>query len=64
MKNVGVGQELDVANLEDHVEGETVAGCLQHGKSFLLLGRERGNDACVGEAGQGSDVVGVPPERG
>jgi hypothetical protein len=30
----------------------------------LLLGRERGNDACVGEAGQGSDVVGVPPERG
>lgn len=63
VKDVGVGQELDVADLEDHVEGEAVAGCLEHGQSFLLLCGERGNNARIGEAGQRADVVGVPSKR-
>lgn len=63
MKDVGVGQELDVADLEDHVEGEAVAGCLENGQSFQLLCGESRDDARVGESGQRADVVGVPPER-
>lgn len=55
-----VGQELDVANVEDHVQRELGAGCFQDEGSALLLGGERGNQTCVREAGKGADVVWVP----
>lgn len=60
MQDVRVGDELDVADVEDHVQGEALAGLLEDFDGFELLGRERGDDAGVGEAGERADVVGVP----
>ena len=51
MKHMAVRQELNIAYLKDHVEGEAVAGFLEHGGGFELGGRKRGDEAGVGEAG-------------
>lgn len=60
MQDVRVGDELDVADIEDHVEGEALAGLLEDFDGFELLGGERGDDAGVGEARERADVVGIP----
>jgi hypothetical protein len=36
MQDVRVGEELDIADLEDHVQRETVAGFLEDAEGFLL----------------------------
>jgi hypothetical protein len=60
VQNVGVGDELDVADFEDHVESETLAGGFEDLESLFLGVGERGDEARVREAGEGADVVGVP----
>lgn len=60
MENMRIRQELDIAHIQNHMQRETVACLLQHLESFLLGVGERWDDACVGEAGEGADVVGVP----
>lgn len=61
VQDVRVGQELDVADVEDHVQREAVAGGLEDLEGLQLGGGQGWDDALVGEAGQGADVVGVPP---
>ena len=61
MQHLRVGDELDVADFEDHVQGEALAGCFEHVGGFDLRGGERGDDALGGEPREGADVVGVPP---
>lgn len=60
VKHVFVGQELDIADFEDHVQGQALACVLEHVDGFELSGREGRDDAVVGEAGEGADVVWVP----
>lgn len=55
-----VGDKLDVADVEDHMQGETLAGLFEDFDGLELGGGERGDDACVGETGERADVVGVP----
>lgn len=55
-----VGDELNVADLEDHVQRQAHAGLLQHARSFLLRFAEGRDDACIAEAGEGVHVVRVP----
>ena len=50
MQNLGVGDELDIANLEDHVQGEALAGCFEHVRGFDLRGGQWGDDAFGREA--------------
>ena len=57
---MGVGDELDIANVEDHVEGEALAGLLEDFNGFELGRGEWGDDASGGEAAERADVVGVP----
>lgn len=60
MQDMRISQELNITNIQNHMQRETVARLLQHLQSFLLGVRERRDDACVGEAGERADVVGVP----
>lgn len=61
VQNVLVGQKLDVANLEDHVQRETQARVLEYLYGLLLGLGKRGNEALVRETGERADVVRVPP---
>lgn len=63
VQDVVVGQELDVANVKDHVQREALARLFQDRSGVLLGVRERRDEACVGEARQRADVVGVPSAR-
>lgn len=60
VQDVRVGDELDIADVEDHVQGQTLGGFFQNAEGFLLAVGEGGDDALVGEAREGADVVGVP----
>lgn len=60
VQGVRVAEELDVADLEDHVQRQAHAGLLQHGGGVLLRVRQRRDDAGVAEAREGFHVVGVP----
>lgn len=59
MEEVLVVHELDVSDVEDHVQGEALAGVFEYADGFALGGGEGGDDAAVGEALEGLDVVGV-----
>lgn len=59
MEDVLVMQELDLADLHDHVHLEAGAGSFEDLGGFELGGGERGNEAHVGEAGCGAEKVGV-----
>lgn len=60
MKHVLVAQELDITNLEDHVESETMASILENLCGLLLLWTEGWDDTLVGEARKRLDVVWIP----
>ncbi len=60
VKHVFVGQELNIADIEDHVQRQPVARLLEDVGGFELGGAKGRDDAFVGEAGEGADVVGVP----
>jgi hypothetical protein len=60
MQNVRIGQELNIPHIQNHMQREAVASLLQHLQGLLLGVGERRDDACVGEAGERADVVGVP----
>lgn len=60
VEGVRVAEELDVADLEDHVQGQAHASLFQHGGGVLLGGREGWDLAGGAEAGEGFDVVRVP----
>ena len=47
VQDVRVGKELDVADVEDHVQRELVAGFLEDAQGFLLGVGEWRDDACV-----------------
>lgn len=60
MKNMRIRQELDIANVQDHMQTQTVASLLKNLESLGLgIGHGR-NDSGVGEAVQGPHVVWVP----
>ena len=63
VKHMRVSQELNVTDLEDHVEREFHAGIFEDLDSLVLSGREGWDDSRVGEAGERADVIGVPSER-
>jgi len=60
MQDMLVAQELDVSNLQDHVQSQPVACFLQHLGSFELLGREGRDDTRVRESFKRLDIVWVP----
>ena len=60
VQHVRVGQELDIPDVEDHVQGEALAGLFEDFEGVELSGGEWRDDARVGEAAEGADVVGVP----
>ena len=64
VQNMGISQELDIADLEDHVQGETLAGLFEDVCCGELGGGELGDEAGGGEAGEGADEVGVPSVGG
>jgi hypothetical protein len=60
MQNMRIAQELNITDIQHHVQRETDASLLEDAESlFLSLGKS-GDDSRVAEAGQGADVVGVP----
>ena len=62
VEDVVVRQELDVADIQDHVKSETQAGLVEDSSSTNLLRRERRDDALVAKARKGFDIVWVPPD--
>ncbi len=60
VEGVRVGDELDVADAEDHVQLDALAGGLEELGGFFLRGRERGDDAEVREALETAHVVRIP----
>lgn len=60
VQDVGVGDELDVADLEDHVQLDARADVLQRFQRVHLLRRQRRDDARVREPRQAAHVVRVP----
>ncbi len=64
MQDVRVGEELDVADGEHHVQGEAGACGFEDGEGGFLGGGEGGDEGEGGEAREGADVVGVPPVVG
>lgn len=60
MEQVSITQELNVSNLQNHVQSLLLAGILKHLQSMKLLLAERRNDTLVGESGQRLDIVGIP----
>jgi len=63
MQNVLVGEPLDVADVEYHVQGEAHAGVFEDLEGFELAGGEGGDFAGFGEAGEGFYEVWVPSLR-
>lgn len=63
MEDLRVGEELDVTNIKNHVEGETEAGGLKDFHGLDLLWRKWWNDACVGETAKGLNIVGIPSKE-
>ena len=63
VENVRVRQKLDIANIKNHVQRKAIARLLKDFSSFELSGRQRRDDASVGEASEGADVVWVPSCR-
>ena len=63
MEHLCVGDKLNVADFEDHVQGEALAGCFEHLGGFDLCGGEGGDDALGREPREGAYVVGVPSGR-
>ncbi len=59
VQNVLVVQELDLADLHDHVHLQAGAGCFDDVGGFELGGGEGGDEAGGGEAGRGAEEVGV-----
>lgn len=60
MQDVVVGQELDVANVENHVQREALGRLFKDGGGALLGVGERRDEPRVREARQRADVVGIP----
>lgn len=60
MQHMRVGQELNIPNIQHHVQTQPGTGILQHLQRLELRLRERGDDACVREAGERAHVVRVP----
>lgn len=52
-----VAQELDITNLQNHMQGHGVAGILQNLDCLLLGVRQGWNLAGIGEAGERLDEV-------
>lgn len=63
MQDMRVRQELDIADIQDHVQRKSVAGILEDLDSVELGIAQWGDDARVGETGQRADVVRVPSGR-
>jgi hypothetical protein len=60
MENMFIAQELDISNLKDHVESQSMARLLQHFCSFNLLSTQLWNNASIHEATKGLHVVWIP----
>lgn len=60
MKYMLVAQELDISDLEDHVEPQFVAHFFQYLSSLDLFRRQLRDDASVHETPQALHVVWIP----
>lgn len=60
MQAVVVAHELDIADLEDHVQSEPLASALKDMRGLQLRLGQRRDFADIGEAGKGLDVVRIP----
>ena len=59
MEDLGIGEELDVADFKDHVQRETEAGLFEDRDGFFLLGGEGRDEAFGGEASERAEEVWV-----
>lgn len=60
VQDVFVGEELDVADFEDHVQSKLETCVFEDLGGFELGGRQRRDDAGVGETGERFDIVRIP----
>lgn len=60
VQDVFVAQELDVTNLENHVQREAHASVFENLSSAKLFSRKGWNDTGITETCEGLDVVGIP----
>lgn len=60
VQNVGVGHELNIAHLQDHVQFDAIAHRLERFEGVDLLGAQGRDDALVAEPRQAAHVVRVP----
>lgn len=60
MQHMRITQELNIANLKDHVQRQLLARLLQHRQRMDLRLAQRGDDPLVAEPGQALDKVRVP----
>ena len=60
VKYVFVGQELDIADIKDHVQRQPAPRLLEDVGGFALGGREGRDEPFIGESGEGTDEVGIP----
>jgi len=58
-----IRQELNISNLKYHMQRQSFAGLFEDVGSFDLGGREWGDDACWGEAVEGTYEVGIVSEK-
>lgn len=63
MQDVRVSKELDIADIQDHVQRKSVTGILEDLDSVKLGIAEWGNDAGVRETCQRANVIRVPSEK-
>jgi len=54
-----IGQELDIAHVQNHVQRMLLACLLENGNGAFLGVGKSGNETCIREAGQRTDKVGV-----
>lgn len=63
VQDVVVRQELDISNIEDHMQRQAQTRRLEHLSGVELRRRKRRDEPCVGEAREGADVVGIPSDE-
>lgn len=61
MQHMRVSQELDIADLQNHMQRVLQTRVLQHLQRLELRRRQRGDDSRIGEAGERADIVRIPP---
>jgi len=60
MQHMLITQELDISNLENHMQSQAMARLFQHLRRLQLLWRQRRNDTGVHKPAETLNIVGIP----